>query len=206
MNLVKHGLNFILFSFGKTKPITGPLRIHWDITGLCNSRCRHCTRWKIKNSKEDLNYNECIKFIDDLKKVGTQAISFAGNEPLMRKDIYKIIEHACKKGFSVSLNSNGILMNEENAKKLIDIGVDNFIFSLDSCYKEKHDSMRGVPGAFDKIFSAIVILKKFQEKIGKKITIQATTVVNKENIGGLVTTVKLCKDKGFDKIVLQPIP
>ncbi|OGJ13045.1 hypothetical protein A3K82_03310 [Candidatus Pacearchaeota archaeon RBG_19FT_COMBO_34_9] len=205
MGLIKHALNFILFSFGKITPITGPVRVHWDITELCNSKCRHCTRWKIKNSKDDLSYRECIKFIDELKKIGTLAISFAGNEPLMRKDIYEIIEYACRKGFAISLNTNGILMSEENINRLIDNGVRSFIFSLDSRYKEKNDSIRGVKGAFEKIFAAAKIIKEIKEKTGKEITIQVTTVVNNENINDLEKTVKLCKDKGFDKIVLQPI-
>jgi AdoMet-dependent heme synthase len=205
MSLIKQGVNFFLFSLGKTKPLTGPIRVHWDITELCNSRCRHCTRWKVKDSKDDLSYEECIKFIDELKEVGTLAISFAGNEPLMRKDIYKIIQYADKKGLSLSINSNGLLMNEKNCEMLVNNGMGSFIFSLDSCYKEKHDSMRGVKGAFDRILEAVIILKKIKEKTGKKITIQATIVVNKENINDLKKTVRLCKEKGFDKIVLQPI-
>lgn len=205
MGIIKHVLNFILFSFGKKIPITGPIRVHWDITELCNSRCRHCTRWKIKNSKDDLNYEECINFIDELKKMGTLAISFAGNEPLMRKDIYDIIEYANKKGFSISLNTNGILMNEKNTTRLIDNGMSSFIFSLDSCYKEKHDSIRGIKGAFEKIFSAVKIIKKIREESGKNITIQSTIVINKENIDDLKKIVKLCKERGFDKVILQPI-
>jgi MoaA/NifB/PqqE/SkfB family radical SAM enzyme len=205
MSLIKQGLNFALFSFGKNKPITGPIRVHWDITELCNSRCRHCTRWKIKNAKEDLTYEECTKFIDELRETGTKAISFAGNEPLMRKDIYKIIEYANKKGFSLSLNSNGLLMNEKNCSTLVNSGVTSFIFSLDSCYKEKYDSIRGIPGAFEKILEAVKNLRNIKEKTGKKITIQATIVVNKENIEDLEKTADLCKKIGFDKIVLQPI-
>jgi len=205
MGLIKHAFNLLSFSFGKNNPITGPIRVHWDITELCNSKCRHCTRWKLKNSKDDLTYEECIRVIDELKEIGTLAISFAGNEPLMRKDIFDIIEYANKKGFSLSINTNGILMNEKNISRLINCGINSFIFSLDSCYKEKHNSIRGVPGSFEKIFTAVRIIKEMRGRFNKKITIQATTVVNKENLNDLEKTVELCKSSGFDKIVLQPI-
>lgn len=205
MRFIKQILNFALFSFGKITPITGPIRVHWDITELCNSKCRHCTRWKIKNSKNDLSYQECIRIINELKEIGTLSISLAGNEPLMRKDIYKIAEYAHKKGFSISMNTNGILMNKENTIKIINSGVSSFIFSVDSCYEKKHDSIRGVPGAFKKIFVAVKMIKKIRKKLRKKITIQATIVVNKENINDLEKIVALCKNKGFDKVILQPI-
>ncbi len=204
-NLTKHMLNFLLFSFGKTKPIIGPIRVHWDITELCNSRCKHCTRWKLKNSKNDLSTKEAMRVMRELKEVGVRSISFSGNEPLMRRNIYDLVKYANSLKIFTSINTNGILLNKKNTETLIRNGIGTFIFSLDSSNKKDHDFIRGVSGSFDKIFECVSLIKKIRKEDGKKVDIQVTTVANRKNVKQLYDIVKLCKEKGFDKIIIQPI-
>lgn len=200
-----HALNFLLFSFGKTNPVTGPIRVHWDITELCNSKCKHCIRWKLKKSKNDLSSEGAKRVIRELKEEGVKSISFAGNEPLMRKDIYGLVGYANDLGIFTSINTNGLLLNKKNAESLIKNGIGAFIFSLDSCEKKDHDYIRGVPGSFDKIFEVVKTIRELREKLNKKIDVQVTTVVNKKNVKQLFNIVKMCREKGFDKIIIQPI-
>ncbi|MAG78969.1 hypothetical protein CMI40_01185 [Candidatus Pacearchaeota archaeon] len=204
-SIIKHAINLILFSFGKIKPITGPIRVHWDITELCNSRCRHCTRWKLKSSKTDLSTNKVKKIIKELKYIGVKSISFAGNEPLIRKDISDLIKYTTKYGIFSSINTNGLLLNKEKTEKLIKNGVGTFIFSIDSDNEKDHDFLRGVPGSFNKTFKLVNIIRSIRKKLKKRVDIQVTTVVSKKNVNKLYEIVKLCNEKGVDKMIIQPI-
>ena len=205
MSLLKHAVNFVAFSFGKEQPITGPLRVHWDLTDICNSKCKHCDRWKHKKNPEELTTEEGLRLLEDLKNIGVRAISFAGAEPLLRKDIFDLISHAVKLGFSTSMNTNALLLNKDRIEKLANIGLGTIILSIDGNTEEIHDFIRGVKGSLKKNLEVVKTIKEVREKLKKEITVQGTIVANSMNVRNLYDTVKMCKENGFDKIVIQPV-
>ena len=172
MSLVKHAINFAAFSFGKEQPITGPLRVHWDLTDLCNSKCKHCDRWKHKKNPEELTTQEGFKLLKELKEIGVRAVSFAGAEPLLRKDIFDLINYAVKLGFSTSMNTNALLLNEERVEKLANIGLETLIFSIDGNTEEIHDFIRGVKGSLKKNLEIIQTIKNANKRLNKNLTVQ----------------------------------
>lgn len=205
MSLLKHGVNFAAFSFGKEQPIIGPLRVHWDLTDICNSKCKHCDRWKHKKNPQELTTDEGLKLIRDLKDTGVRAISFAGAEPLLRKDIFDLIEYAVKLGFSTSMNTNALLLNKERIEKLANIGLETIILSIDGNTEEIHDFIRGVKGSLKKNLDVVKIIMEVRKRLKKNITVQGTIVANSKNVRNLYETVKMCKENGFDKVVIQPV-
>ena len=125
-----------------------------------------------------------------------------GGEPLVRKDLFEILEHAVKLGFSWGMTSNGMLIDEEIVKKMEKTDMKTISISLDGP-KEIHESFRKVPGSFEKIIEGI----KLMQKCKSIQVIQVTTVVNKKNIDYLDDIYKILKDIGIkDWRIIQVDP
>jgi len=130
-----------------------PLFVSWAITHRCNHHCGYCDIPDLKT--KELTTSQIFKIIDELCSMGTKVLFFTGGEPLLRKDIGKIIDYAKSEGLYVGISSNGELVKE----KINDIKkADMLQLSFDGP-KEIHDRQRG-KGSYDKVIEAINIAKK----------------------------------------------
>lgn len=154
--------------------LKGPLTVGWDITNMCNLRCKHCYASAGVKKSSEFTLEEVKKIIDELDSLGTVLIAFAGGEPFMRKDIYEIISYVKNKGMEVFLNTNGTLINENNIQKIIDSGLTHIEFSIDGL-KDDHDFIRGA-GTFDKVLHAIEVCQKNGIKVGVMSTLFKTNL------------------------------
>lgn len=137
---------------------SAPLTINWAVTNRCNFRCSHCYSRNDPSDELDLDLlNKCIEHIAD---AGVLSINFGGGEPLLRKDLTEISEFASKCGLSVSMNSNGYLIDSSKAHELKQKGFSKVGISIDSHLPESHDNFRGVRGSHDKAVKAIACLNE----------------------------------------------
>ena len=70
-------------------------------------------------------------FVDDLASFHVPALLMSGGEPLVRPDILDLAEYATSKGIRVTFSTNGILITEEKAKRMKEIGVTYAGISID---------------------------------------------------------------------------
>ena len=115
----------------------GPKIVQIDLTGRCNNNCIGC--WVhspfIKNPPRDKNvtlpFEKVKAIIEDLSYLETEEIFLAGSgEPFLHPNIMEIIELIKNKGLKLNIITNFTLINEEKAKKLIDLGVDLITASI----------------------------------------------------------------------------
>jgi len=151
--------------------------------------------------REELTTEELLGVIRDAAKIGVSLVDIDGGEPLLRKDIFILIKEIRKLGMTPLLVTNGTLMTEKMAKKLIDSGLSSIIVSLDGSNSEIHDKLRGVRGCFEKSIEAIKILRK----VGKdKLTVGINTLITQENHRDLLNIAKLTKKLGINYIRFLP--
>lgn len=149
----------------------GPV-IAWNITNKCNYKCRHCySNSYYCNDKNELSFMEIEKIIDDLKEMKVPVVLLSGGEPLMREDIFDIIQAIKDRGMRVSLSTNGSLINEKFALKLKNLGIGYVGVSIDG-EKQTNDKFRGVDGAFESSIRAIENCNKAGVKVGLRFTLQ----------------------------------
>lgn len=122
--------------------------VSWNTTSACNLTCRHCYRDAGEKSKEELTTPEGMTLIDEIARAGFKIMIFSGGEPLLRPDIYTLIEHARKSGLRPVLGTNGTLITGEVAHRLMEAGTAAIGISLDSTDPDQHDRWRGVQGAW----------------------------------------------------------
>lgn len=189
------------FVAGGIRPSAGPLKVQWDILYSCNSRCITCDRWQEFEGRSTITLEREKRFLEELADLGTFSVAFSGGEPFLRKDIFDLIKYAKEMRLTTSLNSNGLLINEAIAQKIVDSGLDMIYLSLDGAKPETNDYIRGVKGGFEKTFNAIRLLKA---KRTDKPRIFLNSTINNKNVTELVGMVKMCKDAGVDGITIQP--
>ncbi|XRO77423.1 radical SAM protein [Methanocaldococcus sp. 10A] len=142
--------------FGVRRPFVSgaPFLVVWDVTYRCNLRCKHCYANAGKPLENELNTEEAKKVVDILGNAGVVALAFSGGEPLMRKDIFELIDKAKDYDMQVSIATNGTLLTKENVRKLKEHSVDFIQISLDGT-KETHEKFRGIEGIYDKTVEGI---------------------------------------------------
>ena len=132
--------------------------IRVSITDRCNLRCIYCMP---KDGIDKKEHNEIIRFEDIIKILNASAflgidkVRFTGGEPLILKDIDKLIYETSKiQGIEdIAITTNGILLNSmvEDLKKA---GLNRVNISLDSLKEDKFKSItRG--GNISDVFQAI---------------------------------------------------
>lgn len=131
-----------------------PSQIHLCPTDRCNLTCRQCDIWRIDPGPE-LTTLEWKRVLDECAELcGPASLNFAGGEPFTRPDLVELIEHSTRLGFTVSANSNGLLVDKTLALRLKDAGLDILYLSLDGASPESHDRIRNRPGGFERVMKA----------------------------------------------------
>jgi radical SAM protein with 4Fe4S-binding SPASM domain len=122
----------------------------FNCTAKCNLRCLHCySDSDCAAEARELTTQQAKDLICQIADYGCPVLLFSGGEPLLREDIFELINCARTAGLRTALSTNGTLMTPDIAKKLYDIGLSYAGISLDGP-KEIHESFRGQKGCFDK--------------------------------------------------------
>ncbi|MCE1245828.1 MAG: radical SAM protein [Firmicutes bacterium] len=137
--------------------LSAPLRIYLDLTAGCNLRCRHCVSSSTVAAKNELTDEEIRELFEELAFLGVSELNIGGGEPLMRKGACDLLQYASSLGLSVSINTNGTLIDEKMAKDLASVNFDKFNISMEGGTEEIHDFCRG-KGSFRKTLGAVEIL------------------------------------------------
>ncbi len=127
-------------------PTAGPYMAEFDITYRCNCRCRMCQRWNDPRS-ESLTLSDYRRVAAELEKLAVHQISIAGGEPLVRPDVFEIIDAFAEAGLSVNLCTNGMLLHRYR-DRIAASGATCVTVSLDGATPETHDRIRGVEGSY----------------------------------------------------------
>ena len=138
--------------FGLRKPqvFSAPLMVVWNFTQACNFQCKHCYQDARGRLDDELTLSEKIRVLDELVANDVPLLAFSGGEPLLSKDFWPVLEETRKRGFHISIATNGSLLTKEVVERLARNNVNYLEVSIDSVDPEKHDSFRGAPGYWKK--------------------------------------------------------
>ena len=131
-----------------------------EITQKCNAACDHCGSRCDIHSEEILSAEEIVDVFRDIKDsfgTGTM-INITGGEPLMRKDLFDIMEQAHSMGFDWGMVTNGTLINDSVIEDMKRTGMKTITVSIDGV-GETHESLRHLPGSYERILQHLKKLK-----------------------------------------------
>jgi len=174
-----------------------PLVVSWNVTLMCNLKCSHCyINAKETKQVDELSTDAAKMLIHQLTEVSRPLLILSGGEPLLRDDIYEIIRYGADRGLRMGMGSNGMLIDDEVARKLKDAGMWTVAISLDSSIPERHDEFRGVKGCWKHAVNAIKALKKVD------IQVQVNCTVTRQNYDEVDDILALAEDLGVDNFHL----
>ncbi len=157
------------------------------IVDTCMLRCKMCDKWHddiYAAGQAEPDTEMYKKFLRDLRKITDEGfeIDLGGGEALMRPDLLELVSYMRDLGFKTTIASNGWLINEDMAKRIVDSGLTSIILSIDSLDPEIHDGMRGVKGVHAQVMRAIDNLRKYS----KDIHIGLCTIIMDKTLDGII--------------------
>lgn len=165
----------------KQKEMGFPRDVIFEITHRCNLRCRHCYVVPESGKRELTNF-EMKSIFDQLVDAGCLHLTITGGEPLVRKDIFSLIDYARRIGLFVRLFTNATLITPQIADRLKEFQLISLEVSFHSLKKERFDWFTQVEGSFDKTMRAIRLLRERKLRLALKINI---TKLNLDEVADL---------------------
>ena len=158
----------------------------WNVGRRCNLRCVHCySQSRNVDYSGELSHAEGLRLIDDLAGFGCPVLLFSGGEPLMRPDIFELIEHAATKKMRAVISTNGTLITKEVAKQVKAAGLSYVGISLDGL-EETNDRFRGVAGAFHDALAGVRNCLAMGVKVGLRFTMTRSNFRDIDGIFDLI--------------------
>ncbi len=170
-----------------------------SITRKCQCSCPHCGTADEPNMEMDTATIKGI--IDDMSSNMAPQLYLFGGEPLLHPDLLEIIAYAKRKPLFVTIDTNGILLDENKVRSLKDVGIDLIRVSIDSHVEASHDQLRGCSGVFGKAVDGIKICRDYS------IPCHISTYATQENLvdGGLKGVIELGKTLDVPVRILSPM-
>lgn len=182
----KDGLNFIskasagriwnallvLISFyiskisGKPRQWGLPISISIEPTTSCNLRCPECPSGlrSFTRATGMLEQNLYQKVVDELSKRTWYLILYFQGEPYLHKHFFELVQYAHSKKMYTATSTNAHYLDDENAKRTVESGLDRIIISIDGTTQETYESYR-IGGKLEKVIEGTKNLIKWKKQL-----------------------------------------
>ncbi|MGO9619852.1 MAG: 12,18-didecarboxysiroheme deacetylase [Desulfobaccales bacterium] len=144
----------------------------WNITRRCNLKCLHCYAQATAGpAPDELSPQAALDLLRDLKDFGTPVVLFSGGEPLLRPDLFELVDRAVAHGMRAVISTNGTLITRDLAWRLKDLGLSYVGISLDGAAPAVHDRFRGESGSFAAAMAGVRHCREMGLKVGLRFTV-----------------------------------
>jgi Fe-coproporphyrin III synthase len=159
----------------------------WNVGRRCNLRCVHCySQSRDMDYPNELSHEDGLRLLADLADFGAPVVLFSGGEPLLRPDIFELIQHATSRKMRAVVSTNGTLITPDIAARLKEAGLSYVGISLDGL-EPTNDRFRGVQGAFRMALQGVQNCLKTGVKVGLRFTM---TRANFRDVGGILDLIE----------------
>ena len=119
-------------------------KLYIEVTNRCNLDCRTCMRNAWEEPLGNMEFDLFQGIMSELGRNPDSPIVFFGGigEPLSHPDIIKMVQLAKETGCRVEMISNGILLNEDMARELMNAGIDCLWVSIDGAHPNSYSDVR----------------------------------------------------------------
>jgi len=181
-----------------------PLNVSIEITRRCPLECLHCYNNLAMGDQDarsrELSKEEHFRLLDDLVDLGCFWLLYTGGEIFARKDFLEIYTYAKKKGFLITLFTNGNLVTERIADYLEQWPPFAIEITLYGRTKETYEALTGIPGSYERCLRAVSLLRDRGLPLKLK---TVPTTINKHEVAAMKDFVEqdLHLDFKFDSLV-----
>ncbi len=182
-----------------------PFTVSIEPTTACNLRCPECpsglrafTR-PTGNLKEDFFKNT----IDEIHKELMYLIFYFQGEPYINPKFLEMVQYAQSKGIYTITSTNGHFLNDANARKTIESGLDRLIISVDGTTQDTYESYRKEGNLEAVLQGARNVVKWKRELKSKTPHIIFQFLVVRPNEHQIPEIYRLAEEIGIDEVKLK---
>ncbi|MGB8918071.1 MAG: radical SAM protein [Candidatus Sulfotelmatobacter sp.] len=141
-----------------------PMQVSIEVTRRCPLECQHCYNNLPMGDQDarsrEMTTEEHFKMLDELVDMGCFWLLYTGGEIFARKDFLEIYTYAKKKGFLITLFTNGTLINEKIADYLCEWPPFSIEITLYGRTRETYEALTQIPGSYDRCLRGIKLLRE----------------------------------------------
>src|ERR1700757_2803675 len=184
-------------------PRHGPFCLYLKTTTRCNLLCTTCPRtYEELEPPADMSWALFTSIVDQVPNL-QRAVLHGVGEPMLVKNLPKMVRYLKDRGTYVLFNTNGTVLNEKNGRALIDAGLDELRVSLDAANAKSYRAIRG-KDYFGRILRNVRAFRALQQREGKEHPrVSAWLTGLKETIAELPDFVRVAAEIGVKEVYLQ---
>jgi len=156
-----------------------PYIIDMELTNHCNLNCKMCNRNLMERECGFMDYNVFAKVVLECFKYNSAIRFIRWGEPFLHSNILQYIKEVKDYNIPLHITTNGLLLNKDITKSIIDMELDSIIFSMQGLSSEEYENIR-VGASWNTLNDNI---QEFVEIRGgrKKPFIHITTTIDKDD-------------------------
>jgi radical SAM protein with 4Fe4S-binding SPASM domain len=141
-----------------------PMQVSIEVTRRCPLECQHCYNNLPMGDQDarsrEMTTEEHFRMLDELVEMGCFWLLYTGGEIFARKDFLEIYTYAKKKGFLITLFTNGTLITEKIADYLVEWPPFAIEITLYGRTKETYEELTQIPGSYERCLRGIKLLRE----------------------------------------------
>jgi MoaA/NifB/PqqE/SkfB family radical SAM enzyme len=198
------------------RALNGPFYATVDTTRRCNLKCVGCAfhspaanaRATGNSPTEDMPLPLFKSFCEEIEDMGTGEMILIGEgEPLLHPHIFDMIDFAKARGMSVTLLTNGTLLDEEKCRGIMETRLDILKVSLWGTTPEEYE--KNYPGTpsnhLERVVDGLRTMSGLKAELrSTRPVVKLHQPVNRYNFLGLDRLIALARETGCDFLSLSP--
>jgi len=179
-------------SFGPRQRI---IQIHPTLR--CNLKCTHCYSDSAPTAETTLDQATVCRVLSDACLMGYSVASFSGGEPLLYRELQRVLEHAKSCGMRTTVTSNGTLFTRERLRPLKEV-VDVLAISLDGP-PDLHNQVRNSQSAFNHLVQGLDHVRQ------SRIAFGFIHTLTRQSWEHLIWLTEFAHDQGASLLQIHPL-
>jgi MoaA/NifB/PqqE/SkfB family radical SAM enzyme len=207
MTTVKHSVDprryFESIDTSSDIPEHEPVCLYLETTNRCNLLCTTCPRtYEELEPPADMSWQLFTSIVDQVPNL-QRAVLHGIGEPMLVKNLPRMVRYLKDRGTYVLFNTNGTVLNEKNGRALIEADLDELRVSFDAANAESYRAIRG-KNYFNRILKNVRAFRELQEREGHaKPRVSAWLTGLRETIEELPDFVRVAAETGVKEVYLQ---
>jgi MoaA/NifB/PqqE/SkfB family radical SAM enzyme len=185
------------------RPAYDPVCLYLETTNRCNLLCTTCPRtYEELEPPADMSWQLFCSIVDQIPNL-SRAVLHGVGEPMLVKNLPRMVRYLKDRGTYVLFNTNGTVLNEKNGRALIEAELDELRVSFDAANAESYRAIRG-KNYFNRILKNVRAFRALQEREGhSKPRVSAWLTGLRETVEQLPDFVRVAAETGVQEVYLQ---
>jgi PqqA peptide cyclase len=173
-----------------------PYALLAELTYACPLHCAYCSNpLALDDYRDELSTQEWQRVFTEAAALGVLQLHLSGGEPLQRRDIVELVQHAYGLGLYTNLITSGLGLSRRRAEQLRDAGLDHVQVSIQAEEQTLSDRIAGTR-SYERKREVMRLVKE----LGWPLTLNA--VLHRQNIEHIGGILEMAADIGADRIEL----